>query len=464
MRRGVILVLLLGLMELLRPLGSAGYGAQALFTFGFLILAAYTVGEIAKEWHAPKIVGYLLAGAIFGPSALDVLSAPALSRLAPVSELAVGLIAFLAGAELRWKDVRRDGVVYLKVMSVELLCAFVLIAGTILGLHEIIPFLGDVGPERVVAFAMLFAVVAIVHSPAVTMALLSETRARGPVARTTLGVVLVTDVAVVLLFTGVLALARQLVPPPAGAAEATSIAMVAWEIGGALLVGAVLGGAVTFYLRFIGQELMLFALLVTLLGVELTSVLHVESLLTLLMAGFVAENFSRPERGHALRHAMERSAAPIFVVFFALSGAKIDIRAVVSLYYLVLPIVAVRILGIWMGVRLGGRWAGLGAVERRYVWMGLVSQAGVAIGLSAVLAAAYPEMGTELRSLLLATIAINETIGPLLFRRALVANREVDGGAMVGDTTEEFAASGIGAAGAVAGSPVSGTGRPRVEA
>ena len=423
MRRIVILILLLGLMQLLRPLGSAGYGSEVLLTFGFLILAAYTVGEVAKQLHAPKIVGYMFAGVVFGPAVLGVMSAEAVARLAPVSELAIALIAFLAGAELRWSDIREHGAGYVKVMSAELLASFVAIFAALYALSQVVPFLANSTPVELVVFCALFASLAIVHSPAVTMALLTETGARGNVARTTLGVVLLADLAVVLLFSGMLAAARVIVPPSA-ATPAPTLGAVSWEILGAVLVGALLGAAVTVYLRFRGQDLFLFAILVAFLGAEVARLTHVETLLTLLTAGFVAENFSRNNQGDELRHAMERSAAPVFVVFFALAGAVINLSAIGTLAVIVVPVALVRALGMMVGTRLGGRWAGMEREERRYVWMGLVSQAGVAIGLATIVAEAYPERGGELQALLLALIAINQTVGPLLFRRALVASGE----------------------------------------
>src|SRR5690606_25489840 len=184
------------------------------------------------------------------------------------------------------------------------------------------PPLRGAGTATVVAFALLFASVAIVHSPAVTMAILNETGARGPVARTALGVVLLADVAVVLLFSAVLAVA-QMLAPATDAAAAGSIGAVIWEIIGAILIGGALGVGVAAYLRFVGRELMLFAVLITFFGIEIARLAHVELLLMLLVAGFVTESLS--EHGQELRRAMERSAAPVFVVFFALSGAKINL-------------------------------------------------------------------------------------------------------------------------------------------
>jgi Kef-type K+ transport system membrane component KefB len=418
-RRALILVLLLGGIQLIVPLGAFGRGSLALLTFGFLIMAAYTVGEIAASLGLPKIVGYLVAGVIFGPSVLAVVTTDGARRLTGVSQLAIALIAFLAGAELRWQDVRRHGVKLVKLMTAELTVTFIVLAALVYALATNFAVIEDPTHPRVLAFALLFASIAIVHSPAVTMALLSETGARGIVARTTLGVVLLADVATVLLFTGMLAIARALVP----AGGIVSVWMVLWEIGGAFLVGAGIGFGIAAYLRFVRRELMLFAMLIAFFGLELTRVLHVELLLTLLVAGFVSENVS--PFGNQLRRAMERSAAPVFVVFFALAGARIGLRELAPLLPLAIPIALVRAGAIRVGMRIGGRWAGVTPAERQYAWLGLVSQAGVAIGLATIVAGAYPQLGAQLQGMLLALIAINETVGPILFRRALSASGEI---------------------------------------
>jgi len=417
MRRLIILIVLYAVMQSVLLLSSATSGVPTLMLFGFLILAAYSVGELVTVVGLPKIVGYMLAGVLFGPPALGYVSRPALEELTPVSNLAIALIAFLAGAELQIAEIRERGVAILKLMSAELLLSFVGVAVTIALLRSQLPVLATAPPAEVIAFSLLVAAVAVVHSPAATIALLTETRANGPVARYTLGVVLVMDIAVVLIFSGVLAAARALVPP-SGGGGGVQVGTVIWEIGGAVLVGAVLGAFVAMYLRFISRELFIFAILVALFGAEIARVMHVETLLTLLVAGFVAEN-AAGGRGEEFRHAMERAAAPIFVVFFALSGARLDPAAVFPLWTIVVPVVGVRMLAIWGGIQLGGRWAKLDPVVTDHAWFGLVSQAGVAFGLAAVVAEVYPSRGESLRALLLAMIAVNQTLGPILFRIGL---------------------------------------------
>lgn len=435
MRRLVILALLYGGMQLILPLGTRGQGSWPLLAFGFLILAAYSVGELATNLHLPKIVGYLGAGVIFGPHLLGAVDTIGTARLAPVSDLAIALIAFLAGAELRWDEVKERGVALLKMTVVELSLAFVALFALLYTFRGFIPFLAESSSAEAVAFALLFASTAVVHSPAVTMALLSETGARGPVARTTLGIVLISDVVVVVFFSIALAIARSITPPP-GADVGLSFGSVVWEIGGALLIGAILGWLIALYLRYVGKDLPFFAILVAFLGLTIAHLAHVELLLSMLMAGFVMENRSGTGEGTELLKAMERSAAPVFVVFFALSGAKIELTAVSALLFLVIPIALTRAGAIWLGLRLGGRWAGVSEQERRLTWMGLISQAGVAIGLAAIVAEAYPERGAQLSALLLALIAVNETVGPILFRRALGSAGEVGEPVGTGEATE----------------------------
>jgi Kef-type K+ transport system membrane component KefB len=424
-RRLFILALLLGGVQLVLPLGERGYGGQWLLTFGFLILAADTVGGLAASARLPRIAGYLVAGALFGPSLLGTVSADATEQLAPVSSLAIALIAFLAGAELRWSELRERGVMILKILGVEMVITLIAVTVLIFGLRPYVPFLTGADTATAIALCLLFASVAVVHSPAVTMALLTETKARGPVARTTLGVVLISDVAVILLFSGVLALVRGIAPVPSGGGPEISAGALAWEIMGALVVGTALGGIVATYLRFVHRELFLFAMIVAFFGAEIAELSHVETLLMLLMAGFVAENMSEPATGEAFRSAMERSAAPVFVVFFALAGASMALSDLATLWPLVIPIVLVRLFGIWIGTWLGAGWGRASSAERRYVWLGLISQAGVAIGLATVVAQAYPQRGAQIRTLFLAVMAINQILGPVLFRLALDRSGEI---------------------------------------
>ncbi|MGH7624785.1 MAG: cation:proton antiporter [Gemmatimonadaceae bacterium] len=425
MRRILTLALLYGAMQLIIPLDQQhGPGAVTLLTFGFLVLAAYTSGELASLVKLPKITGYLVAGLLFGPALAGTVSQITTVELEPVSRLAVALIAFLAGAELRWGELKERARAIFTMLGAEMSLSFLGIAIVLWIVRAHVSFLHDVSDGQVIVLCALFASVAMVHSPAVTMALLIETRAHGQVARTTLGIVLVADVVVVLVFSAMLTLARAVVPVP-GSGPAVSAGLIAWEILGALLVGGLLGLGVAVYMRFVQRELLLFAIVVVFFGAEIARLAHVETLLTLLTAGFVTENVTKHGEGRELLHAMERSAGPVFVVFFALAGAAIDLGALAKLWPLAVAVVVVRALMIFSGSKLGAIWAKAAAPVRSNAWLGLISQAGVAIGLATILSDAYPTRGKQMQTLILSVIAINTIVGQILFKVALGRSGEI---------------------------------------
>ncbi|HEU4584328.1 MAG TPA: cation:proton antiporter [Gemmatimonadaceae bacterium] len=435
MRRVLTLVLLYAAMQLVIPLDTThGPGSTTLLMFGFLVLAAYTSGELSTLIRLPKITGYLIAGLLFGPAVMGIVSSASVVELEPVSRLAVAIIAFMAGAELRWSELKERGKTIFAMLTAELVLSFVAIMMGLWLLRAYVPFLNDVTSSQALILCALFASVTVVNSPAVTMALLAETRARGPVARTTLGIVLVADVVVVLIFSGVLSLARSVVPAQGGEGAALSAGMVAWEMLGALLVGALIGAGVALYMRFVKRELMLFAIVVAFLGAEIARMVHVETLLTLLTAGFLVENTTKTE-GRELLHAMERSSVPIFVVFFALAGASINMRELAQLWPLAVAVVVVRAAAIFAGSHIGARIVRAPDVVRQNVWLGLVAQVGVAIGLASILANAYPSRGREMQTLILSVIAINQIAGQILFAIALRRSGELEEG--VGAPGEE---------------------------
>ena len=423
MRRGLILLLLLGGMQLILPLGRDVPGSGALLTLGFLILAAYTVGEITASLGFPKLLGYLIAGMIFGPSGLGTVTSGSIFKLLPINQVAVALIAFVAGAELKVADLKRDGRTYARILSYEMPLTFVAVVGSVFALRALIPTLAAANPTETLVFGMLLGAIAIAHSPAATLGLIKETGARGPVTHHTLGVVLLSDLVLILFFSVVVAAARLLLPPP-GVEESIGLGAVLWEIAGALVVGGALGAATTLYVRFITRELLLFSVLVALLGVELARLAHVELLLTLLTAGFITGNVGR-QHGDALVHEVERAAAPIFVVFFALSGAIINVREVISVIWVVVPLVVVRIITIWAGTKFAAGKSSIDPAVGRHIWMGLVAQMGVAIGLATVIGSVYPRLGPAVQTIALAVIAINQLIGPIFFKRALTVSGEL---------------------------------------
>jgi Kef-type K+ transport system membrane component KefB len=419
-RRLVVLVLLVGGAVLLEPLRVPTEGViapRSLFLFGILLLTADTFGALAHDLGFPRLVGYLVAGLALGPSVLDVVPPGVLQDLSMMKQLAVGLIALLAGAELRMKDLVERSRTIAWVLALQTAAVLVGLTILILLLRPWVPFLQglDVPPLLFVAF--LFAATLSVNSPMVTLALLTETRANGPLAKTTLGVVLVADVVVILVFTVAFSLAQASLGGTTATAPEIMLRLLR-EVVGSILAGALVGGVLTLYLRFVQRELVVFAVVVVFATAAAAQALHFELLLSLLVAGFLVENVA-PVRAEPLVEMLHLMAVPVFVIFFAMAGADLRLQAFVALWPIVLAVALVRMGLIYAGSTAGARLGRAEPVVTRYAWTGLVSQAGVALGLATIVADRLPRLGLAMQTMIVGIIAFNESVGPVLFRTGL---------------------------------------------
>lgn len=425
-RRIVVLALLVGGAVLLEPLRVPTEGViapRSLFLFGILLLTADTFGELANDFRLPRLVGYLVAGLALGPSVMGIVPPGVLQDLAMMQQLAVGLIALLAGAELRVKDLADRAKTIIWILVLQTLLVAAVVAGVTLLLVRWIPFMQALATGSVLAVVLLFATILTVNSPMATLALLTETRAEGPVAKTTLAIVLVADVLVILLFTAAFTLARQQLGGTGGGAQETLLGLLR-EVGGSILAGVIVGTVISLYLRFVKRELVVFAVVAVFATAAAAEALHFEVLLTLLVAGFLVENVA-PVRAEPLVETLQQTAVPVFVVFFAMAGAELRVQEFAELLPVVAAVVLARAGAIYLAGRVGGRLSGAEEVVERHVWTGLVSQAGVALGFAAIVAERLPVVGTGLETLTVGVIAVNQTLGPILFRRGLDRAGEV---------------------------------------
>jgi Kef-type K+ transport system membrane component KefB len=161
-----------------------------------------------------------------------------------------------------------------------------------------------------------------------------------------------------------------------------------------------------------------FAVVVVFATAAAAQALGFELLLGLLVAGFLVENVA-PVRAEPLVGTLHQMAVPVFVVFFAMAGAELRIQEFASVWPLVMLVALARIAALYVGAGTGARWGEAEPVVERYAWMGLVSQAGVALGLAAIVADRLPGVGQAMQTLIVGVIAFNETVGSVLFRRGL---------------------------------------------
>jgi Kef-type K+ transport system membrane component KefB len=285
-----------------------------------------------------------------------------------------------------------------------------------------LPFLREMTPAEAGIVCAVLGVAISAMSPAVTMALLSELEAEGPVSRTILGVVVAADLAAILLF-AMLSSAAQAVL--GGSANVTQTALhLAWELFGSAAAGGIIGLLLALYLRKTSGNRPLFVLLVCIIMSEIGSRLGFDPLLIALAAGFFMENVIEVETSK-LVHEIEAASLPVYVVFFALAGAtlRLDLLAVVLVPVLVL--VLVRAAGMWAGTSTAARWAGADATVQRWSFTGLLPQAGLALAIALLLPKVFPSFGGEAATLVIGIVGVNELLMPIVMRWGLLRAGEV---------------------------------------
>ncbi len=419
MRRLLVLAVLLGMFLGLRSLrvDAVGLGDTFLLAaIGFVVLASFTAAELGSGLRLPRVTGYIVAGILLGPAVGDILSTEVVEQMTMFNTLALGLIAIGAGLELEVAALWR----LRRTLGTTVLAKVVLTGGAVFATFVAIELtfkpLGLSSRAHVFSVGLVLATLALGTSPSITMAVISELRARGRVADLTLGAAVVKDLVLVVL----LAIATSIAAAwlgMRGAGESSIAGVIARELGGSIGLGLAVGGLILLYLRFVHAEMLLF-ITVLILGVaEVSRFLHLDLLLVFIAAGFVVRNFSK--RAADVMHPLETVALPVFVVFFTIAGARMDLQATWVLLPLAATLAIVRGLTFFIANQIGARVGRETSDVRSRMWLAYLPQAGVTLGLLGVARHGLPAIAKELGDIEIAVVAINLLLGPIALRRAL---------------------------------------------
>jgi Kef-type K+ transport system membrane component KefB len=383
---------------------------------GFLLLAGMLASNVFEVLGLPHLTAYIAVGVVAGPHVLHLVDHEAVVELEPVNTLALALIALAGGAELRMSSLiplrRSLGWTTLTQSFIGTLGA----ASAFLAASRLVPFTAGQSLPALLGIAALWGVLAVSRSPSATLGILAQTRPDGPITRFSLSFVMSSDIVVAVLVTLTLTLVRPLIEPSSGIAL-SDLTNLGHHIFGSITLGTSVGLLLALYLKLVSGQLLLVLLA---LGFGLTEglhYLHFDPLLTFLTAGFVVTNLS--EQGPKLLHAVEETGNIVFVVFFATAGAHLDVPLLQQLWPVTLLLAGARVITTVFAHRIGSRMAGDEPVVQRWGWSALVSQAGLTLGMSALIERAFPSFGAGFRSLAVATVAVNELVGPILFKFAL---------------------------------------------
>ncbi|MEZ4460991.1 MAG: cation:proton antiporter [bacterium] len=429
------ILVLLGLMVSLQQFeytGNTSFNPKVLAATGFIILAAFSMGELFKQVNLPALLGYIAAGVLFGPKLAPLLpNAPqalfsddVIAELALINVLTVGLIGTLGGGELKIADVKRHFRTIFLVVSGIVVLAVPTTAVVILLLADfapsLVPFLDGLPQNERWAAAILLGVFAMAMSPAATLAIIQETRSKGNFTSLSLGIVVVGDIVLVELFLVAFAFTRLMVAPEGLTIDGAlgALPAIGAEIGYAVLIGVVTGAVFILYLQFVAREMMLFTVALIFAGSYVSNLLHAETLMAFLTAGFVVQNFSR--HGHEMIESLEKISVPVFVIYFMTQAALLDLRAVAGYIGLTVVLTGVRALAIFVGVNLATRLSKSQDNAQRYAWLAFFSRGGVDLVLAAMVANQMDvSWGKDFQTVIMASVVVHIVMGPPLLKLAL---------------------------------------------
>jgi Kef-type K+ transport system membrane component KefB len=430
---GVLVWLLLRTMDI----GPSMTPAVSTFMLGFALLSAALMGEIVEQIRLPRITGYILAGILFGPYVASFLSPRVLQPLNIFNEMAFAFIGLAAGAELklatlqgRWKSI-----------VLLILCTTTVVMIGVGSLFFVVEsyrgVFGNLAPLQVLAIAGMVGVIAAARSPSSAIAIINETKARGPFSETILGVSVAMDVVVICLFSVALALAGLAFAPEEGL-DLLFVLTLTGELVLSIALGVALGIIVALYLKHEGPQIPLVIAGLCFLVYRSSEIagryleqthdlrIHLEPLLICAAAGFVIQNFSL--HGQRLMDAMDSVALPVYVVFFTMAGARLHLGALLASWTIALAIAGCRVAMIMAGTRIATSLAGDPPQYRRHSWLGFVTQAGLSLALITQIEGSFTDWGPRLASTLVAVVTINQLIGPAAFKIALEKVGEVTRG------------------------------------
>ncbi|NBD11091.1 MULTISPECIES: cation:proton antiporter [Corallococcus] len=398
----------------------ADAGTPVLLAAGALLLCGLFAGKVAKGMGLPRLTGYILVGVAVGPYALGFIPGAGVKGLELVKGLAVSLIALVAGTELHLGLIRRVGA------RVALLCAavcgvtFAVCFGATFALKPVLPFLAPMTVPQALAVSALLSTVVVSFSPTVTIAIVQETSARGPFTEFLMALVIIGDLFVMVAFGLAAGITRATFGN--GLDLPALVGGVGWELFGSVGVGCLLAVAMLLYMRGVNRELPLFLVGLSFAAAEGGARLHLSPLLVSLAAGALIANLDERE-GRRIHQAINQAGLPVFALFFAAAGAGLKLDALVTVGPAALLLVVLRGLAIWAACR---RFAPADDPRlKRYLWMGLISQAGVTFGLAALVSRTFPSFGPQVEVLIVAMITAHELVGPVLTRRALMGSGEI---------------------------------------
>ena len=396
--------------------------------------------RLMKLLKLPNVTGYLIAGIIFGPFVLGKYIGgwttdnpeTSINAVKWISEIALGFIAFTIGCSFKKQAIQHVGKRVIIITLFEALGGAVVTIGGLLIAHI---FLKDQLP---ISLILTFGAIACATAPAATLMVIRQYKAKGPVVDTLIPVVAFDDAVALIAFAVLFSISKSL----SNNTALNVMDILVWplvEIVGSLVLGALLGFGISLGFRFFksraNRSILIICAVLIVVGLSMLAKskgwkVSISSLLACMMIGAIFINF-RNDAGRTLER-IDGITPPLYMLFFVISGASLDITIFASKGALTLVIIALvyvfaRCLGKWLGAYFGSKAVHSDPKVQKYLGFTLFPQAGVAIGLATTANQAFPDarQASLVLAVVLTATIIYELAGPIITKISLKKAGEI---------------------------------------
>ena len=427
MKKLIGAVVLFGIYYVLKRyfvVGTFTPDVENLLLMGIVLVGAFLVAKLLNKVKLPKLTGFMITGLIVGPNVLHFLTHHNLEQLRFFENFALAFIAITAGGELKFSRIKKIIKPVSFILFNQIFLVFFALFLLLIPLSKL--FLGNlISNERyLMGFAILFAATALSKSPATTMGIITELKAKGRTTEIVLAVTVLKAIIVVLIFPLVITYSKIYLIDQFQFTNQQVMALV-YNVFGSLGLGIGIGIIIILFLKYVQIEKALFLFLTGILLTELSDIFNLEILISSIMAGIVVENFS--EKGEDLITGIEKTSLPLYIIFFTFAGASLHLDTLKKAFLMTLILIVLRMLFLYLSNFIAGYFLKENKIIKHYSWLGFLGQAGIAVGLANIIEKAIPgETGLMFKSILIATVVINEFLGPIFFKYLLIKAKEAN--------------------------------------
>ena len=400
---------------------------ELLLALGIMIAVGLLGGAVSNKIKFPRVTGYIIVGILFSPSVVSLISRGTIEELDIITHVSLAIIAYLIGASLRMEPIRKLGRSIAWITPTQSIGAWLVVT---LALAFIAPHVlavpGATFAGNYFPMALVIGAIASATAPAVTMAVIREYKARGPLTTTLLAVVALDDAIAVIAFAIAVGIAQPLVCGGGGISLYRMLGVPALEIVQSIGIGTALGFLLVYLTKLAKSRALLLSavLAMIILGAGIANFLGISLIMVNMAIGFVVAN--RVSDSEPIT-AVEGIEEVVFNIFFVFSGMHFDAAAMRTAGILALVLFGVRFAGKYLGTIVGARISRASDAVKKYLGLALVPQAGVALGLALLAKGIFPTLGDILFNVILASVIINEVVAPPLTKYALIKAGEAEG-------------------------------------